>query len=92
MLGKQEIQLIKLELSKFDPIRLGVFGSVARNEDEEHSDIDLLVHFSKPINLLDLIGVEQILTQKLKRKVEIITETALSEKIRPSVMKDLKPL
>lgn len=92
MLLPREIKIIKNTIAEYSPVRLGVFGSYARNEEKSSSDIDLLVHFSKPLDLLELIGIEQTLSEKLKRKVEIVTESALSKRIRGSVMNDLRPL
>lgn len=90
MLEKEEIELIKKEFGQYNPIQLGIFGSFARNEATPDSDVDLLVTFSKPISLLDIIGIEQSLSDQLKRKVEIVTERALSKRIRTSVMRDLR--
>lgn len=90
MLEKEEIELIKKEFGQHNPIQLGIFGSFARNEATPDSDVDLLVKFSKPISLLDIIGIEQSLSDQLKRKVEIVTERALSKRIRTSVMRDLR--
>jgi len=69
---------------------LGVFGSVARGEASEKSDIDLLVRFSKPISLLSHIAVEDRLAEALGRKIDLVTEEALSPYIREQVMRDLK--
>jgi len=69
---------------------LGVFGSVARGEATEKSDIDLLVRFSKPVSLLSHIAVEERLADALGHKVDLVTEEALSPYIRESVMRDLK--
>jgi len=69
---------------------LGVFGSVARGEASEKSDIDLLVRFSKPISLLSHITVEDRLAEALGRKIDLVTEEALSPYIREQVMRDLK--
>ncbi len=92
MLQPREIAIITDTISSYNPIKLGVFGSYARNEEKPSSDIDLLVRFSEPIDLLELVGIEQSLTEKLRKKVEIVTERALSRRIRDSVMKDLKSL
>ena len=90
MLKKEEIELIKKEFRQYNPVQLGIFGSFARNEATPDSDVDLLVKFSQPISLLDIIGIEQSLSDQLKRKVEIVTERALSKRIRTSVMRDLR--
>lgn len=69
---------------------LGVFGSVARGEVTEESDVDLLVRFANPVSLLSHIEVEDRLADALGHKVDLVTEEALSPYIRESVMRDLK--
>lgn len=41
-------------LSQYNPVKIGIFGSYARNEDTAESDIDILVDFKKTLNLFDL--------------------------------------
>jgi predicted nucleotidyltransferase len=72
-----------------DVDRLGVFGSAARGEATPQSDIDLLVHFSKPKSLLTLIGLEEKIEAVLGRPVDLVTEAALSPYIRESALEDL---
>ena len=67
-----------------------VFGSFARGEAGEDSDIDLLVRFSKPIGLFGFAGVEQELAEALGRKVDLATENMIGKYIRESVTRDLK--
>ena len=69
-----------------------LFGSAARGEATKDSDIDVLVRFSRDISLLDHIGVAQELEDILGRKVDLITESSLSEFVIPNVKKDLKVL
>ena len=57
---------------------LGVFGSYSRNEETESSDIDLLVEFEESPDLLELIGMEQDLSDRLQRTVDLITTGSLS--------------
>lgn len=92
MLDHHEISIIRETVSPYGPMKLGVFGSHARNEEGPNSDVDLLVEFSRPISLLDLVGLEQTLSELLKKKVEMVTTKALSDRIRQSVMKDLRTL
>jgi predicted nucleotidyltransferase len=63
----QKVIILKI-LEPFDPARIGVFGTYTRNEAKEESDIDILVHFNKRITLLDLIGMEQELSEGLKKR------------------------
>src|SRR3990167_137628 len=71
---------------------LGLFGSVARGDDTEDSDVDLLVRFDKRINLFELIHVENEFKNILQRKVDLITLGGLNHRIKPYVFKDLKPI
>jgi hypothetical protein len=61
-----------------DVSKLGVFGSVARGQATDQSDVDLLVYFSKPKSLLALVALERQISTALGRKVDLLTEAAIS--------------
>jgi uncharacterized protein len=67
-----------------------LFGSFARGEADENSDIDLLVRFSKPIGLFGFVGVEQEFESALGRKIDLATDKMIGKYIRESVFHDLK--
>ena len=56
---------------KYSILRIGFFGSAARNEIKETSDIDIVVELSDP-DLFKLIGIKQDLEDQLKRNVDIV--------------------
>ncbi len=66
-----------------------LFGSFARGEANENSDIDLLVRFSKPIGW-KFYGIAEDLEDALGKKVDLATENMLNKYIRKSVLGDLK--
>ena len=66
-----------------------LFGSFARGEATETSDIDLLVRFSKPIGWA-FYGIADELEKVLGRKVDLATENMLGNRIRESVYRDSK--
>lgn len=68
--------------------RLSVFGSFARGDQTDKSDIDLLVKFSEPKSLFDLLHLEDKLSELLGRKVELVTENGVSRHIKPFIEKD----
>lgn len=68
---------------------LGVFGSYARSEETKNSDIDLLIDSKTQYNLLDLIGVEQELTEKLGVKVDLITLRSINASLKTYIDADL---
>ncbi len=92
MITAAQTTIIKQTLAPFDPEYIGVFGSYARGEQLDTSDLDLLVKFGKRINLLELVGLEQALTESLGIKVDLVTENALSPLIKSFVEKDLKQI
>lgn len=75
---------------KNDVAKIGVFGSMARGEDSKQSDIDLLVDFSKRKSLLALVRLERELSEELRRKVQLLTEAAISPYLRDRIMRELK--
>jgi hypothetical protein len=73
---------------KNDVVMLGVFGSVARGEDTDSSDVDLLVRLGKPMGL-EFFALEYEFEEALGRKVDLVTEASLSKYIRDDVLADL---
>ena len=69
---------------------VGIFGSVARGEETESSDIDLLVKFSKRKSLLEIVKLEREISTALGRKVDLLTEAALSPYLREGILNELK--
>ena len=71
-----------------DVARLEVFGSIARGEANENSDVDLLVEFSKRKTLLDVVSLERKMSTVLGRKVDLLTEAAISPYLREQINRD----
>jgi uncharacterized protein len=69
-----------------------VFGSLARGEDSEGSDLDLLVTLAEGRSLLDLVGLKQDVEDLIHRPVDVVTERALSPYLRERVLSEAIPL
>ncbi|HPH49144.1 MAG TPA: nucleotidyltransferase family protein [Methanothrix sp.] len=69
-----------------------VFGSVARGEDDEKSDIDLLVEFESGRSLLDHAGLWLELQDLLGCKVDVVSERGIKPRIRERVLREAVPL
>ena len=69
-----------------------VFGSVARGEADEASDLDLLVDLEPGRGLLDLGGLLMDVQALLDRPVDVVTERGLRERIRERVLREAVPL
>lgn len=68
-------------------IRLSLFGSLVRGEDGWESDVDLLAAFddARQLSLLDVLHIENQLTDLLGEKVDLIEEGTLKPRVRQSV-------
>ena len=67
---------------------LRIFGSVARGETTQSSDLDVLIRLEPGRSLLDLIAIKQDLEDLLGCSVDVVTEDAVSPHIRDQVLKD----
>jgi predicted nucleotidyltransferase len=69
-----------------------VFGSVARGENDAHSDIDFLVDLEPNRSLFDLSGLLIDLETALQTEVDVVTENGLRARIRDRVLREAVPL
>ncbi len=75
-----------------DAAMVGVFGSVARGDDTSASDIDLMVRFAKRKSLLDIVKLERELSTVLGKRVDLLTEAAISRYLRDRIFSELKDI
>ncbi len=66
----------------------GIFGSVARGDDSENSDIDILVDFTEKADIFDYVGLALFLEEKLHRRVDVVSRDTIRSEIRNDVMRD----
>lgn len=67
----------------------GIFGSVARGDDRDDSDVDFLVSFERPPSLVRFIQMENELKKTLHRDVDIVIMGSEKPLIKPQIYKDL---
>ena len=91
-MNRQEINNAIINyLDNYNPERIGIFGSFARQEETPESDIDILVKFYYTISLLELVKIERELSEILGKKVDLVTEPALKNtKLKKYIFNDLK--
>lgn len=73
---------------KYHVKRLGIFGSVVKNQQRKGSDVDMLVEFTSPIGFFDFIRLENFLTKALNQKVDLVSKRALKPAIKDNVLKE----
>lgn len=69
-----------------------VFGSVARGQADQHSDVDFLVELEPGRTLLDLGGLQQELEGLLGQRVDVVTVRGLKARIRDRVLREAVPV
>ncbi|USQ79091.1 nucleotidyltransferase family protein [Ornithinimicrobium faecis] len=69
-----------------------VFGSAARGDDHEGSDVDILVDFPPGTSIIDIIGIQHELEDLLGVPVDLVPRDGLKERVRTRAAKDLIPL
>jgi uncharacterized protein len=73
----------------FHITRIGIFGSFARNEETENSDIDVLVEFEKTPDMFTFFSVEEYLENKLNRKIDMVRPQGLKEHVKENVLSEV---
>lgn len=75
--------------ARFGVIRLGLFGSTARDQSTPESDVDVLVEFDGPADADRYFGVLFHLEDLFGCSIDLVTEKALRPRLRPYVEKEL---
>jgi predicted nucleotidyltransferase len=94
-MGKKEvIDIIKnskrvLE-SQYGVQQLGLFGSYVKEQQRKRSDIDILVTFSRDIDLFEFLDLREYLESKLKTKVDLVMATALKPTIGKRILAEVE--
>ncbi|KKR97371.1 MAG: polymerase beta domain protein region protein [Candidatus Uhrbacteria bacterium GW2011_GWF2_41_16] len=87
---KKIIQKHKEDLEeKYAVKEIGIFGSCARGEQDETSDIDILIELEKPVGIVKFLKLEKHLSLLLEAKVEIVTKKALKPYIGRQILQEV---
>lgn len=94
MLSAKEIENTLLTLKpilvdRFHINKIGYFGSFARNEQTESSDVDILVDFTEPIGW-DFFDLQDLLEQRLNRKVDLVSVNGLRVQLKDMILNQVK--
>ncbi|MBF0472828.1 MAG: nucleotidyltransferase family protein [Nitrospirae bacterium] len=82
--GQEELLKIKFRVK-----RIGIFGSFARDEQREDSDIDVLVDFEEGGKTFDgFMDLKFFLEDLFGRKVDLVTVPALRKEIKEDILKE----
>jgi predicted nucleotidyltransferase len=85
-------QAIRDAVLRFNAVNPRVFGSVARGEDREDSDLDILVDATDDMTLFDLGGLRDELQALLNCRVDVVTSGGLRPAVKARVLADAERL
>lgn len=68
--------------------RLSLFGSFARDEGDEESDVDVLVEFGRPVGLFEFVRLQRELAGLVGRRVDLVTLNALKPQLRDRILSE----
>jgi len=74
---------------QFKVKKMGIFGSIARGEQEEADDVDILVQFSEPIGSIKYLNLENYLSSILGIEVDLVLKMGLSYRIAQEVQREV---
>ncbi|MEN9558040.1 MAG: hypothetical protein RL141_409 [Candidatus Parcubacteria bacterium] len=79
-------------LARYGIKKAGLFGSFARGEEQETSDVDILVEPGSRFSLFALAGLQHDLEEAIGRSVDVVTRGGMSPYMRDEILKDLHPI
>lgn len=90
---KQELEALKPILKKrFKVATIDIFGSYARGEQNEKSDLDILVTYSEMVDFLLIARLRRYLGRKLHVKVDVTSKEFLNKFIKDEVLEEAVPV
>jgi predicted nucleotidyltransferase len=85
---RERIGIHRAELARLGVEALRLFGSHARGEAREDSDIDLVVAFTRPASFDDYMDLKLLLEDALERSVDLVTEAAILPRLKSRIDKE----
>lgn len=82
------LRAYRADSKEYDVKSLAIFGSVARNEETEESDIDILIEFGQPVGLFEFVRIKDQLEKLLNRPVDLVTPEALKKQLKEQILKE----
>lgn len=75
---------------KYGLNKIGIFGSYVKGEQDENSDIDILVEVERPMGLIKFIKLENCLSEIFGIKVDLVTKKALKPYIGKRILQEVR--
>lgn len=90
MINELQKNIIISTIMPFHPVKIGIFGSVARGENTENSDIDILYQLKNAVGLLNIVRMKDNLEKNLNKKVDLVSEKYIHPKLKSQIINELE--
>ena len=90
MITNKQKNIIIETLKPYKPKQIGIFGSFARGEEKENSDIDILYHFETPISLFTKATIKSTLEDLLHNPVDLVSEKYMHPLMKENILKNME--
>jgi uncharacterized protein len=74
---------------RFNVKEIGIFGSFVRGEQNETSDLDILVEFEGRVSLFEIVRLERFLSELLGEKVDLVMKNSLKPRIGKHILREV---
>ena len=82
-------QVKSLVKEKYHVSELGIFGDYVKGEVQENSQVNILIDYTEPPSLLDLVDLEYYLSDLLKVKADVISKNGLKGRRRERILSEV---
>lgn len=82
-------QYKSIALGKYQVTDLGIFGSYVRGEQNADSDVDILIDYIEAPDLIELLELEEELSDRLGVPVDVVTKNGLKPRLRERILSEV---
>ena len=87
---KKLIEIKPILKEKYKIKEIGIFGSYVKGTQNKKSDVDILVEFEEVPDFFTYIEIEELLSRKLNKKVDLVMKSALKPYIGKIILEEVK--
>ncbi len=79
-------------LKKYGVTRAGIFGSYARGEQNNKSDVDILIELKEDYDLIEYIQLKNIIENTIKKKIDLVEYSTIRQELRNNILNEEIPI
>ena len=79
-------------LIEYKVTRAGIFGSYARGEERNDSDVDILIEISLDFDLIDIARLKNLIEKKIKKKIDLVEYDCIRSEIKDNILREEIPI